>query len=89
MQKGRYSRTYKKGLSAIQKDIIDYFNSYTNAPKIRTIADIQKALNLSDSWSIKTSLSRSLVRLRNRGIIKSTGRNENNYNLWTIINENV
>ena len=82
MERGKYIRAQKAGTSGIQKKIVDYLNNCTEFPRFRTIVEIQKALDIPDSWSTKTSLNRSLARLRLRGLIRSLGRNENNQHLW-------
>jgi len=82
MDRGKYIRTQKAGVSGVQKKIVDYLSNCTEYPRMRTILEIQKALDLPDNWSTKTSLTRSLSRLRLRGLIRSLGRNERNQHLW-------
>jgi len=88
MERGKYERTSKAGISAVQKEILAYlFACNANPPGYeKTIVDIRNALRLPDNWSTKTSLGRSLSRLRTRGLIRSAGRNSNNQHIWKIGN---
>ena len=86
MEKGKYPRDGPKGISKLQKEILSCLDDDFN-PK--TLESIQDTLFSEDkqTWSNKVLLNMSLSRLRKRGLIKSTGRNQRAQNLWIRGNE--
>jgi hypothetical protein len=84
MEKGKYIREKLKGASVKQKEILRHLDNIT--PK--TLEEIEKALFPADqhTWSKRVWLTRTMACLRERGLIKSLGRNSRAQNLWVRIN---
>jgi len=80
--RGLYKREKIVGLSKIQNDII---NELKKENKPQTIMLIMRNLKIDNTWSNKTSITRSFSRLRNRGLIRSIGRTSNREHEWVIV----
>jgi len=92
VDKGKYSRSKDKGLSKLQFKILQVLDksAFKNHDKPMTLKEIvfEVTNNLEITSSAMVTYTKSLERLRKRGLIKNVGRNILREYLWEKIYEN-
>jgi hypothetical protein len=78
MEKGTYSRIDTIGIGALQSGILNLLDF----ERPITLDMLRVKLDIDDTPCNHVRLTRSLGRLRKRGLIKSLGRNSQRENLW-------
>lgn len=86
MNRGKYLRNGLKGISKKQIEVFNCLDSI-NSLTLEEIENILFSAN-QHTWSKRVWLTRTMACLKNRGLIKSEGRNSRAQHLWVKTNDN-
>ena len=82
MEKGKYDRKGKLGLSKLQDEILAILDESDNP---NTIIELMTNLNQEKTPSKRVVFTRTMERMRTRGLVKTIGRNDSRENLWVKV----